>query len=122
MNSCDHVRANLLNSMESMLSGDTNPLLWAALKTAFPWLSFALIVNWIPEQAEDIYLVLIDLDHIATVEISRLSSDLADVSVEVSDLDKYKDRRLSVENRRKLEVAIDLMRERKHPCQVDIGG
>ena len=111
MSSRDHVRADLLSSMASMLSGSTNPLLLAALEAAFPWLSFALIVNWIPEQAEDIYWVLIDLDRIATVEISRLSSDLADVSVEVLDLNKYKERRLSIENRRKLEVAIDLMRD-----------
>ncbi len=111
MSSREHVRADLLSSMASMLSGSTNPLLLAALKAVFPWLSFALIVNWIPEQAEDIFWVLIDLDRIATVEVSRLSSDLADVSVEVLDLNKYKERRLSIENRRKLEVAIDLMRE-----------
>ncbi|MFJ5236462.1 hypothetical protein ACIP86_06975 [Pseudomonas neuropathica] len=111
MSSRDHVRADLLSSMASMFSGGTNPLLLAALKAAFPWLSFALIVNWIPEQAEDIYWVLIDLDRIATVEISRLSSNLEDVSVEVLDLNKYKERRLSIENRRKLEVAIDLMKE-----------
>lgn len=78
------------------------------LKATFPWLSFALIVNLIPDQAEDIYWVLID--HIATVEISRLCSDLAGVSVEVVDLNKYKERRLSIESRLKLEVAIDLMR------------
>jgi hypothetical protein len=94
-----------------MFSGSTNPLLLAALKANFPWLSFALIVNWIPEQAEDIYWVLIDLDRIAIVEISRLCSDLADVSVEVVDLNKYKERRLSIDSRPKLEVAIDLMRE-----------
>lgn len=111
MNSRDHMRADLLKSMASLFSGDTNPLLLAALKAAFPWLSFALIINWIPEQAEDIYWVLIDLDRIAAVEISRLSSDLADVLIEVSDLDKYKERRLSIESRRKLEIAIDLMRE-----------
>ncbi|NJP01955.1 hypothetical protein HBH25_13975 [Pseudomonas sp. hsmgli-8] len=111
MSSREHVRADLLSSMASMLSGSTNPLLLAALKAAFPWLSFALIVNWIPEQAEDIFWVLIDLDRIATVEVSRLSSDLAGVSVEVLDLNKYKERRLSIESRRKLEVAIDLMRE-----------
>ena len=111
MSSRDNVRADLLSSMASMFSGGTNPLLLAALKAAFPWLSFALIVNWIPEQAEDIYWVLIDLDRIAIVEISRLSNSLEDVSVEVLDLNEYKERRLFIENRRKLEVAIDLMKE-----------
>jgi hypothetical protein len=111
MSSRDHVRADFLNSVTSMFSGGTNPLLLAALKADFPWLSFALIVNWIPEQAEDIYWVLIDLNRIATVEISRLNNDLAGVSIEVLDLNRYKERRLSIDNRRKLEVAIELMRE-----------
>ena len=111
MNSREHVRADLLSSMASMFSGDTNPLLLAALKAAFPWLSFALIVNWIPEQAEDIYWVLIDLHRIAIVEVPRLSNGLEVVPVEVLDLNKYKERRLSIESRRKLEVAINLMKE-----------
>ncbi|MGE8567936.1 MAG: hypothetical protein ACN6PV_15790 [Achromobacter sp.] len=111
MNSRDHVQADLLSSMASMFSGGTNPLLLAALKTAFPWLSFALIVNWIPEQAEDIYWVLIDLNRIATVEIPRSSNDVIGVSVEVLDINIYKERRLSIDSRRKLEAAIELMRE-----------
>ncbi|MGE8452308.1 MAG: hypothetical protein ACN6OP_17145 [Pseudomonadales bacterium] len=111
MSSRDHVQADLLSSMTSVFSDGTNPLLLAALKTAFPRLSFALIVNWIPEQAEDIYWVLIDLNRIATVEIPRPGNDLTGVSVEVLDLNIYKGRRLSIDSHRKLEAAIELMRE-----------
>ncbi len=97
--------------MAQMFSGSTNPLLLSALKATFPWLSFALIVDWIPEQGEDIYWVLIDLRRIAVIEIPRLSDDIADVSVDILDLNSYKNQRLSAEPRRKLEVAIELMKE-----------
>lgn len=112
MSSHDKLRAHLLNSAALLFSGESNSLLLSALKALFPSLSFALVVNWIPEQAEDIYWVLIDLDRIAVVEIPRSSNDIANVSTDVLELREYQKRRLSAESRQKLEVAIELMRER----------
>lgn len=111
MSSRDQLRSDLMKSMTQVFSGAANPLLLGALKAAFPWLSFALVVNWIPEQSEDIYWILIDLNRIAVVEVPRLNSDFAGVSIDLLDLVEYRGRRHSAETRRKLEIAIELMRE-----------
>jgi len=110
MNSRDQLRTQLLASMAAIFSGEASPVLLGALRVAFPELSFALVVNWIPEQAEDIYWILIDLDRIAMVEVPRLSDNISDVLIEIVSLTAYKERRLSVENRMKLKVAIELMK------------
>lgn len=111
MNSHEQLRKDLLSSMGLMFSGSTNPLLLDALVGLFPRLSFALVVNWIPEQAEDIYWVLIDLERIAVVEVPRPSDSLENVAIEVVGLKTYMRRRLSAEAKRKLEVAVELMKE-----------
>lgn len=97
--------------MTQIFSGAANSLLLSALKAAFPWLSFALIVNWVPEQSEDIYWILIDLNRIAVVEVPQLNDDFAGASVDLLGVVEYRGRRHSAETRRKLEVAIELMRE-----------
>jgi hypothetical protein len=115
MNIRDQLRKNLLNSMAQIFSGATNPLLLGALKNEFPRLSFALVVYWIPEQAEDIYWLIIDLDRVAVVEIPRAADDFASVTIDILDLAVYQRQRHSTETKVKLEVAIDLMRERWAP-------
>ncbi|MFC5475785.1 hypothetical protein [Paraherbaspirillum soli] len=111
----EQIKAELLNSTTSLFSGSTSGLLLSALKSTFPLLSFALIVNWIPEQVEDIYWVLIDSERIAILDVPRLSGvDKADVPVEVLTVHTLQKRRLSVETRRKLEVALELMLEQRN--------
>ncbi|NMP07597.1 hypothetical protein HH298_01205 [Paenibacillus polymyxa] len=43
------------------------------LRTTFGEIKTAYILNWTPEQSEDIFTILIELDKIAKVEISRFT-------------------------------------------------
>jgi hypothetical protein len=66
----------------------------------------AYILNWTPEQGDDIFTILIDLDKVAKIEISRINSSEKPV-VEIFKLkDFYKG--LSKVFQIKLAVAIDL--------------
>jgi hypothetical protein len=110
----DKVRDDLLKSMASLFSGNTNPSLLRALQFYFPWLSFALVINWIPEQGEDIYWILIDERRVAVVEVPRRPDvDVNDIPIEIMSVSEYQKRRLSVETRNKLDVALGLMREKE---------
>lgn len=111
MNYRDKLRLEMLSSVEKMFEEDTDSLLLGALRKYFPWVDFALILNWIPEQAEDIYWVLIDLERIVVVEIPRSSERVDDAIVEVVSVNAYKVERHHAETRRRFEVAIELMKE-----------
>ena len=111
MNFSEKSREEMLKSMDSMFSGKTNPLLLAAIKKFLPDLHFAPVVKWIPEQAEDIYWIMIDVSHIAMIEIPRHSIKLTDIEIEIIGVKEYKKQSTSKESRRKLETAINLMNE-----------
>lgn len=107
-------RVELLKSATLLFSGDSYQPLLTALVRAFPGLSFALIINWVPEQAEDIYWVLLDLKRIAVVEVPRSASTNAiDLPIEILPVHSVRPR-LSAETRRKLEAALEIMKEREN--------
>ncbi|MCC7716732.1 hypothetical protein [Janthinobacterium lividum] len=107
------IRDNLLKSMAALFSGQLNSDLTNTLLLRFPALSFALVINWIPEQGEDIYFVLVDEKRIVVIEVPRTAAaqDAFPVvdSLNVAD---YRNRKLSVDVRRKLDEALILMREK----------
>lgn len=98
--------------MHSVFSGETDRNLLTALRFYFPLLSRAFIVNWIPEQGEDIYFMLVDEGHVAVIEVPRQEPMLENSILEVLNLSEYRQRKLSAEVRRKLEVALILMSEK----------
>jgi hypothetical protein len=72
----------------------------AALKTARVNLETAYLLDWIHEQAEDIYAVLISPNEVLTVEVPRLGGEfllerqsLASYKSKVLEDQAYKDRR-----------------------------
>jgi hypothetical protein len=75
------------------------------LKNHFPEMTSAYIVDWIPEQGEDIYKILINDDLIVEIEKVRETNETSILnSMSVNDYKK----RLSKINQIKLAVAIDL--------------
>lgn len=68
----ENVEAVLRKSAKSLFENENNPLL-QALRLARPNLRQAYILSWIPEQAEDIYDVLVDKNTVCTVEVQRAS-------------------------------------------------
>lgn len=61
----------LFESRKALFDGLSNPILLEALRIHFPGIQSAYILNWIPEQGEDIYFVLVKNDLIAIIEIQR---------------------------------------------------
>ena len=80
----DQVRDDLLKSMSALFSDSEMSSLLTRLRSNFPLISFALIVNWIPEQGEDIYWILIDESRIAVIEVPRRTNiDVGDMPIEI---------------------------------------
>jgi len=110
--SASQMKAELIQSMKLLLSRELNPLLLDALKSVFPSVSIAFVLNWIPEQAEDIYWLLVDGNRILIAEIPRSNvKSISDISVEEIPLVEFEARPLSLVSRRKLRAAVELTRE-----------
>lgn len=105
------LKEEMLTSMQTMFSGKNNPMLPEILKEKFPNKLFLPIIKMIPEQAEDIYWIMIDTINIAIIEIPRLKKTTADAKIEIIDIKTYKKHISSKESRRKLEAAEQLMDE-----------
>jgi len=105
------LKEEMLTSMRKILSGKNNPMLSAIIKEKFPDTLFSPIIKIIPEQAEDIYWIMIDAINIAIIEIPRLSKKTADAKIEIININTYKKHITSKESRRKLEVAEKIMEE-----------
>ncbi|MCO4881780.1 hypothetical protein VOI32_35955 [Paraburkholderia caribensis] len=76
-----------------------------------PTLKCAFILEWVPEQAEDIYWVLTSFDEIVKVDVPRWrSNDEEPASLQKMDVGTYRRKRHSREVREKLEIALELVR------------
>lgn len=89
-----------------LTQGDQDDPLFKVLKSTFSEIKTAYILNWTPEQEADIYTVLVDMDKVAIVEISRINC-LEAPTIQTFSLKHYK-KRLSKVFQIKLAVAIDL--------------
>ncbi len=96
----------LIKSHKSLFDEDSYQGLLQVLKTNFPEMKTAYFIRHIPEQGEDLYTMLVDLDTIATIEISRYSQDEKPI-VEISSINDFKNGISKVEQI-KLAVALDL--------------
>ncbi|MDI3397792.1 hypothetical protein QLG12_06185 [Pseudomonas sp. V88_4] len=111
MISDEKLKKELLESKESLFSGQTNTELLRVMQESFPTINIAFVLDWIPEQAEDIYWVLVDASRLAIIEIPRSVSGMSNGPlVEVWSVESYIRKKLSKGERRKLMAAIDLVR------------
>jgi hypothetical protein len=108
---CNQIKEELLRSMASLFSDEVKIPLLMALRESFPDLNTAFILDWIPEQGEDIYDVFVDCENIAIVDISRITDEnKASPLISIFSIDEYrKQRRISKLLRRKLSCAVELM-------------
>lgn len=97
----DPVR-NLVNP-----SCESDEHLVAALRAHIGELEYAFVVYWIPEQASDIFTLMLPVSRIATVELVRGTEEV--VAVEVIPFSEYMRRnpRMSCEMRRNLKWVED---------------
>jgi len=99
-------RKELEGSNLVLAKGGKAELIMNVLKDTFGELKSAYILNWTPEQGEDIYTILVDIDIIAKVEISRVNHSEVPL-IETYNLKDFQ-KRLSKVFQIKLAVAIDL--------------
>ncbi len=79
------------------------------IRMEFPNVRTAYILNWIPEQGEEIIDVLVDDDIVVHLEVPHTFKQLAEIELSRVTLDRY-ERSLSKISRIKLAVALDLAR------------
>lgn len=102
-------RDALIKSRDLLFKGDSYKRLLQVLKTSFPEMKTAYIIKHNPDQGEDFYTILVDLDTIATIEISRYSQDEKPM-VEISSINDFK-RGMSKLKQIELAVALDLAKK-----------
>lgn len=106
-------RTRLVKSHISLLQDLDKRRLLGILRNNFPNMKTAYILNWTPEQDENIYSILVNVDDIVHIELDRFNSDIEPI-VKTIPLTHYRNG-LSRISQIKLEVAIDLARQDLNP-------
>lgn len=101
------MREELVRSNRSLQDGSYGRLV-DALQSENVNVAGAYVLNWIPEQAEDIYEVLVSAREVVIVEVPRDSGQLL---VEREDLVKYEGKCSKIQ-RLKIAVARELLASR----------
>ena len=105
------IERELLVASEQLCSKNAQSGLGFALRSYVPTLECAFLLEWVPEQAEDIYWVLTGFNEIVKVEVPRgRSNDEEPALLQKMDVATYREKRHSREVREKLEIALELLR------------
>ncbi|OJH41229.1 hypothetical protein [Cystobacter ferrugineus] len=109
-----------LERSNSWLCEGQNSRLLSALTAVCPGLKKAFVVDWIPEQGEDIYTVVAGPDLLVVVEVDRTSVAVKP-TVEVFSVLDYRKAHpsLTVSSRRKLELALEMLRQLESTTSVE---
>ena len=67
------IREELILSRNAIFNEKESSRLLSALKNEFPNLVTAVVIHWIPEQAEDEVIVMVDDDKMIWLELDRLN-------------------------------------------------
>lgn len=78
-----------------------------ALRLRYPDLKFAYMIEWIPEQGEDIYYILVNSTKIAIVEVDRLNNSIDTLIIEIP-LDDFLQRDIYDVQRFRIRAALEL--------------
>lgn len=108
------IRQSLMHSNRMLMEGQTNRRLLKVLLEEFGSVEAAFVIDWIPEQGEDIYTVAVQPGTIATVEVPRDESSEIPI-IEKVPFDQYRrdSKRMTKAVRRKLTVVNDLWGRRR---------
>ncbi|SEW51864.1 hypothetical protein [Chitinophaga arvensicola] len=99
-------RIELIKSKDSLFGFGSRLL--PVLKKIHPQMTTAYILDWIPEQGEDIYTILIDDAIITTIELEK--NGAVEPIIEIATVVQYLDG-LARRNQIQLAVALDLVRD-----------
>ena len=99
----------LQSSHHALFNDSANRRLLNSIRRAFPKMCSAYVLEWIPEQGENIFTVLVDDNTVATFELSRLNCELA----EAQNVRMTKDYQRALQKHKmiKLLIALELAAE-----------
>jgi len=103
----EEYRAELLKGHDSLFKQKGNKKrLLAVIKKTFPDMQTAYVLDWIPEQGEDIYTILVNVDSIAEIEVPMCNNNTPKVIriIAVSDFQRY----LRKHKRIKLSLGLEM--------------
>jgi hypothetical protein len=99
-------REQLIKSNQSLFMSEEKRKLLEVIKSSFPEMKTAFIIQWIPEQAEDIYKILINDSIIAEIELARFEAEIEPM-IKSESVSQYL-HGLNSRGQIKLAVALDL--------------
>lgn len=100
---------NLLDTQKDLYSGRLGIGLLKTLKDSFPAEKCAYVLQWIPEQGEDIFWILAKPSIVCVIEVPRSSNAfLSESNIKIISLDDYLKKRLMPETKRKVGLAVKL--------------
>jgi hypothetical protein len=106
------IEQSLIRSSKLLLEGHTNGRLLEAILSEFGNLLKAFVIDWIREQGEDIYTVVVPPDTVAIVEVSRDDCAPDEPVIQSVPFDQYRraTKNTTKEIRRKLFVVERLLK------------
>jgi len=107
------IEHSLLWSKKMLLEGQTNRRLLDVLLSEFRNLEQAFVIDWIPEQGEDIYTIAVSEEIIATVEIPRDENTREKPLIEITSFERYERdaKNMTKATRRKLSTIKKLLKD-----------
>jgi hypothetical protein len=103
------IKRELIESQKNLYEEKHGITLLNTLKSKLPQAHGFYLLNWIPEQGEDIFYILASPEIVAIVEILRDGKQFSDLtSYQEISVQKYIENRLSPRSRRRLDIAIKL--------------
>lgn len=103
------LRDQLIERSNDLLDGNNSEVLSIVLRRLFCDVKFVFVINWIPDQVEDIYWVLVGPLDIAQIEIMRGDGGCQS-TLKMIDLATYRRRQHSKETRERLSIALDIVK------------
>ena len=100
-------RSELIRSCQALFSNKAEERFLRSVMQAFPDTKTAFVLDWIPEQGEDIYTVLINDDRVAIFELPRMLAEGSEPR-SIQTLNDYR-HKLKKHRAIKLAVALDLV-------------
>jgi hypothetical protein len=104
------LREELLRVSEQLCTIRDQNGVGLTLHRFFPTLQHAFILQWVPEQAEDIYWILISPIEIVKVEIPRNRTfNNESISLQPMSVTMFQQKRFSREAKERLKIALELI-------------
>ncbi len=103
------MRKQLVKSNKALFNSEDNKKLLEVIRSLYPEMKVAYIIDWIPEQGEDIYKLLINENIILEIELDRFNEEIEPI-IKVESITHYL-QGLSKQKQIKLAVALELAKQ-----------